>query len=222
MELYAEYNPKRLMPFLMTSQAYSLEAALQQCEGRGLVREQVFLLGRMGNSVRALDLIIQQLADIPGVSFVSDWHSTANYSFLLLPGLICCQFLHESPNVWQLLKPQALDGMSCSISHWLERSLCLCSDGSSHSLLQHSAGLDVDYSAWRLGEFCFVLDWAAAELQQSTRKCHFPFKPSCAHKHKSAAAGAVPNGPYLSKLRNKVTPPAVTPESWFSRAAFVQ
>ncbi|KAK9865646.1 hypothetical protein WJX84_004897 [Apatococcus fuscideae] len=70
-ELYAEYNPKRLMPFLMTSQAYSLEAALQQCEGRGLVREQVFLLGRMGNSVRALDLIIQQLADIPGaIAFI--------------------------------------------------------------------------------------------------------------------------------------------------------
>ncbi len=67
-ELYAEYNPQRLMPFLMTSQAYSLEAALQQCEARDLVREQVFLLGRMGNSVRALDLIIQQLADIPGVS----------------------------------------------------------------------------------------------------------------------------------------------------------
>ena len=66
-ELYAEYNPQRLMPFLRTSQAYSLEAALQQCEAKRLVREQVFLLGRMGNSVRALDLIIQQLADIPEV-----------------------------------------------------------------------------------------------------------------------------------------------------------
>lgn len=41
MELYADYDPGRLMGFLVASQAYGLEAAAELCEARGLVREQV-------------------------------------------------------------------------------------------------------------------------------------------------------------------------------------
>ena len=37
------------------------------CTARGLVREQVFILGRMGSADQALHLIIQRLADIPQV-----------------------------------------------------------------------------------------------------------------------------------------------------------
>ena len=67
MELYADYEPERLMSFLVSSQAYGLEAAAELCEHRGLVREQVFVLGRMGNARQALELIISKLADIPQV-----------------------------------------------------------------------------------------------------------------------------------------------------------
>ena len=66
-ELYADYEPGRLMGFLVSSQAYGLEAAAELCEHRGLVREQVFVLGRMGNARQALELIISKLADIPQV-----------------------------------------------------------------------------------------------------------------------------------------------------------
>ena len=66
-ELYADYEPGRLMGFLAASQAYGLEAAAELCAHRGLVREQVFVLGRMGNARQALHLIISQLADIPQV-----------------------------------------------------------------------------------------------------------------------------------------------------------
>ena len=66
-ELYADYAPEELMGFLVSSQWYPLEAALQVCTDRGLVREQVFILGRMGSAHRALHLIIQRLADIPQV-----------------------------------------------------------------------------------------------------------------------------------------------------------
>ena len=66
-ELYADYEPGRLMSFLAASQAYGLEAAAELCAHRGLVREQVFILGRMGNARQALHLIISQLADIPQV-----------------------------------------------------------------------------------------------------------------------------------------------------------
>ena len=66
-ELYADYAPGQLMAFLVSSQWYPLEAALGVCEQRGLVREQVFILGRMGSASQALHLIIQRLADIPQV-----------------------------------------------------------------------------------------------------------------------------------------------------------
>ena len=57
------------MSFLVSSQAYGLEAAAELCEYRGLVREQVFVLGRMGNARQALELIISKLADIPQVPY---------------------------------------------------------------------------------------------------------------------------------------------------------
>jgi len=66
-ELYADYAPGQLMGFLVSSQWYGLEGSLQVCEQRGLVREQVFILGRMGSASQALHLIIQRLADIPQV-----------------------------------------------------------------------------------------------------------------------------------------------------------
>ena len=66
-ELYAEYDPGRLMSFLVTSQSYRLEAANELCKQKGLVREQVFVLGRMGSAHEALHLIVQRLADIPQV-----------------------------------------------------------------------------------------------------------------------------------------------------------
>eukprot|EP00198_Chlamydomonas_reinhardtii_P010064 XP_001699401.1 vacuolar assembly protein [Chlamydomonas reinhardtii] len=49
----------------------SLQAALSICEARGLVSEQVFVLGRMGNADQALRLIIDRLGDIPrAIDFV--------------------------------------------------------------------------------------------------------------------------------------------------------
>lgn len=66
-ELYAEFEPERLTGFLVSSQSYGLEAAHELCERKGLVREQVFVLGRMGNAREALDLIISKLCDVQQV-----------------------------------------------------------------------------------------------------------------------------------------------------------
>ncbi|GFT96345.1 vacuolar protein sorting-associated protein 41 homolog [Nephila pilipes] len=63
-ELYAEYAPEQLLPFLRTSNNYSLEHALDVCQQRTLIREVVFLLGRMGNTKQALQQITEQLQDI--------------------------------------------------------------------------------------------------------------------------------------------------------------
>ena len=40
-ELYSDYEPSRLMGFLISSQSYGLEAAHELCKRKGLVREQV-------------------------------------------------------------------------------------------------------------------------------------------------------------------------------------
>lgn len=63
-ELYAEYEPEHLLPFLRMSNNYSLEKALDICQQRSLIHEVVFLLGRMGNTKQALEQITEQLQDI--------------------------------------------------------------------------------------------------------------------------------------------------------------
>ncbi|PSR86535.1 Vacuolar protein sorting-associated protein [Actinidia chinensis var. chinensis] len=71
-ELYADFDPKMLLPFLRSSQHYTLEKAYEICVKRNLLREQVFILGRMGNSKQALAIIINKLGDIEeGIEFVS-------------------------------------------------------------------------------------------------------------------------------------------------------
>lgn len=68
MDLYAEYEPERLMTFLRASNFYDLEKALRICRERDYVPEMVFLLGRMGNNKQALMLIIERLGDVQRVS----------------------------------------------------------------------------------------------------------------------------------------------------------
>ncbi|XP_072072160.1 vacuolar protein sorting-associated protein 41 homolog isoform X5 [Arachis hypogaea] len=71
-ELYADYDPKMLLPFLHSSQHYTLEKAYEICTKKELLKEQVFILGRMRNSKQALAVIINKLGDIKeAVEFVT-------------------------------------------------------------------------------------------------------------------------------------------------------
>lgn len=62
--LYADFAPENLLPFLQASHGYSLDKALDVCAARGLLREQVYLLERMGNATSALELLIGRLRDL--------------------------------------------------------------------------------------------------------------------------------------------------------------
>eukprot|EP00252_Welwitschia_mirabilis_P005003 TRINITY_DN1539_c0_g1_i1.p1 TRINITY_DN1539_c0_g1~~TRINITY_DN1539_c0_g1_i1.p1 ORF type:complete len:997 (-),score=210.12 TRINITY_DN1539_c0_g1_i1:238-3228(-) len=74
-ELYAHYEPRLLLPFLRSSQHYSLDKAYEICTRKGLVKEQVYILGRMGNSKEALALIINKLEDMEqAIEFVTMQH----------------------------------------------------------------------------------------------------------------------------------------------------
>eukprot|EP00850_Spirogloea_muscicola_P005291 SM000024S07753 [mRNA] locus=s24:238417:248992:- [translate_table: standard] len=71
-ELYAEFDKQTLLPFLRSSHHYPLDKAHSICVERGLVKEQVYVLGRMGNSHEALGLIIEQLHDMEqAIEFVT-------------------------------------------------------------------------------------------------------------------------------------------------------
>ncbi|KAJ1962828.1 Vacuolar protein sorting-associated protein 41 [Dispira parvispora] len=64
-ELYAEYDYTYLLRFLRSSSSYRLEHAFRVCEARDMVPEMVYLLGRMGDSHQALQLILRRLHDVP-------------------------------------------------------------------------------------------------------------------------------------------------------------
>jgi hypothetical protein len=60
-QLTAEYFPERLMTLLRTSNYVPLNEALQICQSRQLIAEQVFVLQRMGMTSQALELIVTKL-----------------------------------------------------------------------------------------------------------------------------------------------------------------
>jgi hypothetical protein len=84
-ELYAEYDHDRLMPFLRASNFYDLEKALKICRERDYVTEMVFLLGRMGNNKQALMLIIERLGDVQRVSSFFRYSMVVNHRQSISP-----------------------------------------------------------------------------------------------------------------------------------------
>ncbi|EKM60081.1 uncharacterized protein PHACADRAFT_206282 [Phanerochaete carnosa HHB-10118-sp] len=83
-KLYAEYAPKKLIDFLRSSNYYTFERAYKVCEERGLVAEMVFLLGRMGDNRRALNLIIERLGDVDrAIDFAKEQHDDDLWEDLL-------------------------------------------------------------------------------------------------------------------------------------------
>ncbi|ONK76774.1 uncharacterized protein A4U43_C03F31990, partial [Asparagus officinalis] len=74
-ELYADYEPRMLLPFLESSEHYRLDKAYDICVKKDLPKEQAFVLGRMGNTKKALAVYINKLEDIQkAVQFVTDQH----------------------------------------------------------------------------------------------------------------------------------------------------
>ncbi|XP_072932333.1 vacuolar protein sorting-associated protein 41 homolog [Epargyreus clarus] len=62
--LYAKYARQNLLPFLKCSDNYPIQEALDVCQSNEFYPEMVFLLGRIGNTREALQIIIEKLDDI--------------------------------------------------------------------------------------------------------------------------------------------------------------
>lgn len=63
-KLYAKYARNKLLPFLKGSDNYPIQEALDVCQSNQFYPEMVFLLGRIGNTNEALQIIIEKLNDI--------------------------------------------------------------------------------------------------------------------------------------------------------------
>ena len=83
-ELCAAHDPDRLLHLLTTSVAYPLDSALRVCEAHNLVKESVFVLGRMGATDAALRLIVGHLRDVEGaVAFVQESRDDEMWDLLI-------------------------------------------------------------------------------------------------------------------------------------------
>ncbi|KAL3991178.1 hypothetical protein ACH3XW_34810 [Acanthocheilonema viteae] len=62
--LYAENEPRLLLPFLRKTAVYDIAKAIDICEKKQYINEMVYLLGRSGNRMKALDLLVNKLGCI--------------------------------------------------------------------------------------------------------------------------------------------------------------
>lgn len=85
--LYADFAREKLLPLLRRSDHYPIQEALNICKQRRYNPEMVYLLGRIGNTKEALDLIIKELKDIEqAINFCKEhddeelWEDLINHS----------------------------------------------------------------------------------------------------------------------------------------------
>lgn len=87
MRLYATFNRDKLLPFLKRSDHYPIQEALDICQKSKYYKEMVYLLGRIGDTKVALELIMRELKDMQyAISFCQEhddpdlWNDLINHS----------------------------------------------------------------------------------------------------------------------------------------------
>ncbi|KAL9874625.1 vacuolar protein sorting-associated protein 41 homolog isoform X1 [Glossina fuscipes] len=87
-ELYAEYEPTKLLPFLKRSKHYPIQEALDICRSKLFYPEMVYLLGQMGNIVEALNIIIHKLQNIEmGIDFCKEHDDSDLWNLLIVESI---------------------------------------------------------------------------------------------------------------------------------------
>lgn len=86
--LYSIFNRDKLLPFLKRSDQYPIQEALEICQKQKYYPEMVYLLGRIGDTREALELINRELGDVQ-------------------QALAFCQE-HDDPDLWRDLIEHSL------------------------------------------------------------------------------------------------------------------
>lgn len=86
-KLYCQYDRGKLLPILIKTNNYDIEATIKLCEDNHFIEELVYLLGKIGENIRALSLITQELQDpIKAIDFAKRqndrelWKQLLDYS----------------------------------------------------------------------------------------------------------------------------------------------
>ena len=86
-ELFADYDRPLLIEFLQISTSYNFDTAISICEARHFTTELIYLLSKMGQTKRALNLILSDLKDVTqAISFAKSqndpdlWEDLLDYS----------------------------------------------------------------------------------------------------------------------------------------------
>jgi len=62
--LYAEYEPHGLLDFLKKSERYPVHGAIAVCQFHGLLEEEAYLRGRIGEISEALEIFLEKMGDV--------------------------------------------------------------------------------------------------------------------------------------------------------------
>lgn len=62
-QLYGQYDRSKLLPFLTSHDNYDISKAIEICERNSLIEELIYLLGKVGENKKAMQLIMEQLND---------------------------------------------------------------------------------------------------------------------------------------------------------------
>lgn len=83
-ELLAQFDRPKLLPFLMTSTTFDIKKALDICEANAYVEELVYLYGEVGENTRAMALITEQLDDpVQAIKFAKIRNDAETWEILL-------------------------------------------------------------------------------------------------------------------------------------------
>ncbi|TMS32731.1 hypothetical protein L596_000536 [Steinernema carpocapsae] len=83
--LYAEYDRSKLMPFLTKHTTYQINRALAVCEGKKYMEETVFLLGRAGKRMKAVEVMVEDMGRMgKAIEFCKDYETdTELWNYLI-------------------------------------------------------------------------------------------------------------------------------------------
>ena len=84
-ELYSEYDRQSLLPFLQKHNNYNVESAIEVCSSKlGLYNELIYLWGKIGETKKALSLIIDELKNPQlAIDFVKNWGDSELWEFMI-------------------------------------------------------------------------------------------------------------------------------------------
>lgn len=94
MSLYAELAPKQLLPYLKKAQHYDIDIALKITTEKELYPELVYLLGKVGQTSKAMHLIIDKLDDPElGIEFATTHQDPKLWDIFLDQGVMKPKFI---------------------------------------------------------------------------------------------------------------------------------